>query len=125
FYYQVGGGPMFDMGPYYVTALLNLLGPIRRLNGLASIAIPERTIGSEPKRGQRIRVETPDHICGAIEFEDGAVGTLVTSFAVMYAGVDGKFPITVFGEEGTLRVPDQHGLDGPWQVRRAGEGEWR
>src|SRR6185295_16796351 len=58
FYYEVGGGPMFDMGPYYLTALLNLFGPVKRLSGMASIAIPERTILSKPKYGQKISVQT-------------------------------------------------------------------
>ncbi|MBW7458727.1 Gfo/Idh/MocA family oxidoreductase, partial [Paenibacillus sepulcri] len=59
FYYEVGGGPMFDMGPYYLTAFVNLLGPIRRVTGSAVISYPERTITSEKKRGQKIKVETP------------------------------------------------------------------
>jgi predicted dehydrogenase len=124
FYYEVGGGPMFDMGPYYLTALLNLLGPVRRVTGAASIAIPERTITSQPKYGKQIQVETPDHICGTLEFENGAVGTLITSFAVMHAVYDRTFPITLYGTEGTLKVPDPNGFDGPVQVRRAGDDEW-
>jgi predicted dehydrogenase len=125
FYYEAGGGPMFDMGPYYLTALLNLLGPVRRLSGLASIAIPERTIASAPKRGKKIAVETPDHICGALEFENGAVGTIVTSFAVTHPEYDRKFPITVYGTEGALKVPDPNGFDGEVRIRRAEDGEWR
>src|SRR3954470_22356503 len=89
FYYEVGGGAMFDMGPYYLTALLNLFGPVKRLTGAASIAIPERTITHKnrdtgengPKFGKKIKVETPDHIVGTIEFDNGAVGTILTSFA--------------------------------------------
>lgn len=125
FYYEVGGGPMFDMGPYYLTALLNLLGPVRRISGMASIAIPERIITSQPKHGKKITVETPDHICGMMEFENGAVGTLITTFATLHAAYDGKTPITVFGTEGTLRVPDPNGFDGPVYVRRAGDEEWQ
>src|SRR3954447_16310014 len=64
FYYQPGGGPMFDMGPYYLTALLNLLGPVKRITGLTSTAIPERTITSQPKHGNKIKVETPDQVLG-------------------------------------------------------------
>ncbi len=124
FYYEVGGGPMFDMGPYYLTALLNLLGPIRRVGGVASIAIPDRTITSQPKSGKKIRVETQDHICGTIEFENGAVGTIITSFATMYPGYDGNQPITIFGTEGTLRVPDPNQFDGPVHFRKAGEEDW-
>jgi len=125
FYYQAGGGPMFDMGPYYLTALLNLLGPVRRLSGAASMAIPERTIASQPKYGQKITVETPDHVCGTLEFTGGAVGTIITSFAVAHADYDRRFPITVYGTEGALKVPDPNTFDGPVQVRGLADPEWR
>lgn len=125
FYYQAGGGPMFDMGPYYLTALLNLLGPVKRLNGFASIAIPQRTITSKPKFGKVMHVETPDHICGTLEFANGVVGSIVTSFATRFAPYDGKQPITVFATEGTMKVPDPNGFDGPVHVRRNDEPEFR
>lgn len=124
FYYQVGGGPMFDMGPYYLTALVNLLGPVKRLSAAASIALPERTIGSEAKRGQRIRVETPDHICGTMEFANGCVGTMIQSFATWF-GITGGSPITIYGSEGAMRVPDPNGFDGEVWVRRVGDDDWR
>jgi predicted dehydrogenase len=124
FYYEVGGGPMFDMGPYYLTALLNLLGPVKRITGAASVAIPERTIGSEPKRGKKIKVETPDHIVGTMEFANGALGTIIQSFATSFATYDGKQPITIYGTEGTMRVPDPNGFDGPVHVRRTSDKDW-
>jgi predicted dehydrogenase len=125
FYYEIGGGPMFDMGPYYLTALLNLLGPVKRFGGAASIAIPQRTITSEPKRGQVIQVETPDHVAGTIEFECGAVGVIMTSFATRFGTYDGEQPITIYGTEGTIRVPDPNQFDGPVHLRRAADEEWR
>lgn len=125
FYYETGGGPMFDMGPYYLTALLNLLGPIRRLSGLATVAIPERTITSRPKHGKKISVETPDHVCGLIEFQCGAAGALLTSFAVRHAVYDAKLPIVIYGTEGALQVPDPNTFDGVPQIRREGEDEWQ
>jgi predicted dehydrogenase len=125
FFYQPGGGPMFDMGPYYVTALLNLLGPIKRITGSASIAIPERTIGSGDRQGQQIQVNTPDHVTGTIEFESGAVGTIITSFAVTHGVYDRQFPILVYGTEGALKVPDPNGFDGPVQVRRTEDADWQ
>lgn len=124
FYYEVGGGPMFDMGPYYLTALLNLLGPAKRLTGAASIAIPERTIGSEPKRGKKIQVQTPDHIVGTIEFTNCALGTIIQSFATHFATYDGKQPMTIYGTEGTMKVPDPNGFDGPVHVRRKSDKDW-
>lgn len=124
FYYEVGGGPMLDMGPYYLTALMNLFGPIKRIMGSATIAIPDRTITSKPKFGKQIIVQTPDHICGTIDFDNGVVGSIITSFATRFAGYDGKHPITVFGTEGTLRVPDPNGFDGPVSIRRNADAEF-
>jgi predicted dehydrogenase len=115
FYYKPGGGPMMDMGPYYLTALINMLGPIKRVTGFAATAIPERTITSQPLNGTKIAVEVPDHIAGTIEFVSGAIATIVTSFAV--AGSPHP-PITVFGTEGTLAVPDPNGFDGAVKIRR-------
>ncbi len=123
FYYEVGGGPMFDMGPYYLTALLNLLGPVKRISGMASIAIGQRTITSQPKHGKKIEVETPDHIVGLMEFENGAVGTIHQSFAVLDSGHDGGHPIIINGTEGALHVPDPNGFDGTVKLRKLGEKE--
>ncbi|EFM11787.1 oxidoreductase domain protein [Paenibacillus curdlanolyticus YK9] len=122
FYYQVGGGPMFDMGPYYLTALVTLLGPIRRVTGSAVITHPERTITSQPKHGQKIAVETPTHIAGVLDFASGAVATLVTSFDI---AADTKLPnIEIYGTAGSLRVPDPNGFGGEVQLRKAGSSEW-
>lgn len=122
FYYQHGGGPMFDMGPYYLTALVSLIGPIRRVTGSARASFAERTIESEPKRGQRIAVETPTHIAGVLDFSNGAVGTIVTSFDVWAHTLP---RIEVYGSEGTLSVPDPNIFAGPVRVRRGREAEWR
>ncbi|MFD0714419.1 Gfo/Idh/MocA family protein [Paenibacillus sp. GCM10027626] len=121
FYYAAGGGPMFDMGPYYLTAFVTLLGPIRRVTGSAVVTYPERTITSEKKRGQKIKVETPTHIAGVLDFASGAVGTLITSFDTM-AGT--SLPnIEVHGSAGSLLVPDPNGFGGVVKLRRHG-GEW-
>lgn len=110
FFYKPGGGPMFDMGPYYLTALINMLGPVKRVTGVARISFAEREIGSKPKRGQKIQVETPTHITGLLEFASGPVGTLTTSFDVWNA----ELPrIEIYGSEGTLSVPDPNTFGGP------------
>ncbi len=115
FFYQPGGGPMFDMGPYYLTALVNLIGPIRRVTGSAQISFSERTITSEPKRGQKIEVEVPTHVAGILDFEGGAVGTIITSFDVWHA----QLPLLqIYGTEGTLSVPDPNTFGGPVKIRR-------
>jgi predicted dehydrogenase len=124
FYYEKGGGPMLDMGPYYLTALLNCLGPVKRLMGLSSVAIGERTISSQPKKGKKITVETPDHVTGSLEFEQGAVGTIITSFATRFAQYDGRNPITIFGTQGTLLLPDPNGFVGPVKLRKNDDGEF-
>jgi predicted dehydrogenase len=122
FFYQVGGGPMLDMGPYYITTLVVLLGAARRVAGISRITRPVRTITSEPKRGQQITVETPTHITGAIEFQNGALATVIMSFDVWAH----RLPcIEVYGTEGTLGVPDPNGFGGPVLLRKAGESEWR
>ena len=121
FFYKVGGGPMFDMGPYYLTALVNLLGPVARVTGSAQISIPERMIGSEPKKGQMIRVETPTHLVGVLDFEGGAVGTLITSFDVWAHTLP---RIEIYGTEGSLSVPDPNTFGGPVKLWQTGSKEW-
>jgi predicted dehydrogenase len=121
FYYQPGGGPMFDMGPYYLTALIALIGPVRRVTGSTRITFPTRTITSKPKYGQTITVNTPTHIAGVLDFANGAVATIVTSFDVWGTGLP---PIEIYGTGGSLSVPDPNGFDGPVRVRRAGAKEW-
>ena len=76
FYYKAGGGPMFDMGPYYLTALVNLFGPIKRVSGAAGTSFPERIITSQPKYGTRVTVDVPTHVAGVLEFVNGAIVTL-------------------------------------------------
>lgn len=122
FYYKRGGGPMFDMGPYYLTALVNLIGPVRRVTGSTRITYPERTILSKPKYGQKITVETPTHIAGVMDFANGAIGTIVTSFDVW----GGNVPhIEIYGTEGTLSAPDPNLFGGPVRVRKKGSWEWQ
>lgn len=121
FYYQVGGGPMFDMGPYYLTALVALMGPVQRVTGSARITFPERTITSQPLYGRKVQVEVPTHVAGVLDFASGAIATLVTSFDVWSAEVP---RIEIYGTEGSLSVPDPNTFGGPVRVRRAGASEW-
>ncbi|HLL90216.1 MAG TPA: Gfo/Idh/MocA family oxidoreductase [Tepidisphaeraceae bacterium] len=126
FYYEPGGGPMFDMGPYYLTALLQILGPVKRYTGMVTVAVPERTITSQPKNGKKVKVETPDHVQGMVEFENGVVGTIIQSFAAPGATYDGKQPITIFGDNGTMRVPDPNSFDGTVSVASGwGSGDFK
>lgn len=122
FYYQIGGGPMLDMGPYYVTALANLLGPAVSVMGRAKTTYPKRLITSQPLAGTYIDVEVPTHYTGIIDYKSGAVGTIITSFDVQYARF-GRY-IEVMGSEGTLRVPDPNDFGGAIRLLRAGSSEF-
>jgi predicted dehydrogenase len=121
YYYQAGAGPMFDMGPYYLTALTTHLGPVTRVAGSAGIQIPERTITSQPKFGETIRVQTPDHVAGTLDFACGAIGTIITTFATWRS----QLPrIEIYGTEGTLSVPDPNSLGGPVRLCAANGDAW-
>ena len=120
FYYLRGGGPLFDMGPYYLTALVQLLGPVRRVSAAAAMS-GERTISSEPRRGERIPVEVPTHVSGTLEFHSGALITLVMSFDVQHHT---NHPIELHGEHGSLQVPDPNTFGGPVRMRLAGIETW-
>ena len=122
FYYQAGGGPMFDMGPYYLTALVSLLGPVRRAAGLTGAGFAERTITSEPRRGQVIPVDVPTHVIGLLDFASGVRGSITTSFDVWAA--HGAL-IEVYGTEGSLSVPDPNGFGGAPRLWTTAAGEWR
>ncbi|MFI6692944.1 Gfo/Idh/MocA family protein [Streptomyces sp. NPDC050433] len=120
FYYRPGGGPLLDMGPYYLSALVHLLGPVGRVTAAASRSRPERTIGSGPRAGERFDTEVETHVTGLLEHAGGALTTLVMSFDIHAA----RLPrIEVHGTEGSLSVPDPNGFDGPVELHRAG-GEW-
>ena len=121
FYYQIGGGPMFDMGPYYLTALVHLLGPVKKVSGMTQMSFAERTISSEKKFGQTVEVEVPTHINGMMEFEAGAIGNIITSFDVW----SHEMPfIEIYGTEGTLRCPDPNTFGGVPMIKRGREEEW-
>jgi predicted dehydrogenase len=121
FYYQRGGGPMFDMGPYYLSTLVQLLGPARRLSGSARKSFETRTITSPPRHGEVVEVEVPTHVAATIEFTAGAVATVITSFDVWGSTLPN---IEIYGTEGSLLVPDPNTFGGPVRVRRMGTKEW-
>lgn len=122
FYYQVGGGPMFDMGPYYLTALVTLLGPIAEISGMTRITHKERTILSQPKKGHKIQVEVPTHVAGNLRFESGAIGTMITSFDIPAGSTLPN--IEIYGTLGTLQVPDPNNFSGTVRLKKYGEDEW-
>lgn len=122
FYYAKGGGPMFDMGPYYLTALINLLGPISSVSAMGANLIQEREIMVGPRAGERIPIETPTHVTGVIHFANGAIGSITTSFDVWPT----KLPnLTVFGTKGTLTIPDPNIFSGTLTFLDGATGESR
>ena len=121
FFYQQGGGPMLDMGPYYLTALVSLLGPVARVTGSTRITFPERVLTSQLRYGERIPVQTPTHLAGVIDFVSGAVGTMITSFDVWASTLP---RIEIYGTQGSLNLPDPNTFGGPVRVRRAGAEAW-
>lgn len=124
FYYQVGGGPMLDMGPYYLTALVNLLGPVAKVAGFARATHPTRTITSEKKRGLEIPVETPTHFATSLQFASGPLASLVMSFDCF----PGNLPrIEIYGTKGTLSIPDPNtfGAGGGELKLKLGRSDWQ
>lgn len=121
FYYDIGGGPMLDMGPYYVTALVNILGPAKRVTGITSRAFDERIATSQPVAGLHIPVKVSTHLAGTIEFENGAVVTMIMSFDIWGHSLP---CIEIYGTDGSMKVPDPNGFGGPVMVAPAKSG-WR
>jgi predicted dehydrogenase len=121
FYYQPGGGPLLDMGPYYVTALVTLLGPVVSVMGAASHTRNKRTIGSGPRQGQEVPVDIDSHVTGVLVHASGALSTLFMSFDA----VKSKSPnIEIHGELGSLVVPDPNHFDGDVQLYPLGADAW-
>jgi predicted dehydrogenase len=119
FYYQPGGGPLFDMGPYYITAMLNLLGPVGRVTAFASRGRHARTIAKGPRAGATVPVNVATHIAGVMEFACGALVEIATSFDVR---AHRHTPLELYGTEGSLLVTDPNRFDGTVELF---ETEWR
>ncbi|GAA1972919.1 Gfo/Idh/MocA family oxidoreductase [Microbacterium pumilum] len=121
FYYRPGGGPLLDMGPYYVAALIQLLGPVRSVVGSASRLRSERIISSGDRNGERIPVEVQTHVSGVFEHASGVLSTITTSFDGVTTTAA---PIEVHGEEGTLAVPDPNTFDGEVRLIPRSTRKW-
>lgn len=117
FFFKPGAGPMLDIGPYYVTNLIQLLGPVKRVAALTSAAFAERTITSEPRAGEKIPVETPTNIHALLDFADGASVTISTSWDV-HAHRHGHMEL--YGTDGSLFLPDPNFFGGTVEIGRPG-----
>jgi predicted dehydrogenase len=110
FFYKPGAGPLLDIGPYYVAALVSLLGPATSCVAMGKRTFDHRIIESEPNKGKVIDVEIDTHISGSIEFSNGALVTLVASFDVW----DSELPrMEIYGTKGTICIRDIDPVDGP------------
>ncbi|MCP8883271.1 Gfo/Idh/MocA family oxidoreductase [Devosia sp. XJ19-1] len=122
FYYDLGGGPMLDMGPYYITDLVNLLGPVAQVSAMSSRLRTERTITSEPKKGQTMKVSIDTHVTGALGFANGAIVQIGMSFDV---AAHKHVPLELYGTEQSLIVPDPNFFGGTLEIRKRGrEEQW-
>lgn len=120
FYYDQGGGPMLDMGPYYITDLVNLLGPVKQVLGVATMLRSSRTITAKERAGEIIPVHVPTHVAGTLVFASGAVVQMSMSFDV--AGHK-HLPLEIYGTDGSLIVPDPNHFGGQVELLEKG-GEW-
>ena len=122
FYYKFGAGPMLDMGPYYVTAMVSLMGSATAVSGMTKITYPTRTVTSEPHYGDIVDVDVATHLTGTINFESGPIATIVTSFDCYKT----ELPyIEIFGSKGNLKVPDPNYFGGPVLLKRTTDAEYK
>jgi predicted dehydrogenase len=122
FFFKRGGGPVLDVGVYYITALVNLLGPVARVHSTVNTGFPERIVTADsPKKGFRIKVETPTTCMALLEFAAGARLTFVATWDVWKHTHP---PIELYGTEGSIRVPDPNFYGGIVETSKRG-GDWR
>jgi predicted dehydrogenase len=120
FYYDIGGGPVLDMGPYYITDLVNLLGPVARVSAMSSRLRNQRPVLSEPKQGQIMDVKVDTHVTGSLGFANGAIVQVGMSFDVP---AHKHVPLELYGTEASLIVPDPNFFGGEVELRKRGRDE--
>jgi predicted dehydrogenase len=120
FYYQVGGGPVLDMGPYYITDLVNLLGPVAEVVAMVATPRAQRTVTSEPLKGTQIPVEVPTHTAATLRFVSGPVVQVSLSFDVH---AHGHVPLEIYGTGGSMVVPDPNWFGGEVRIFTPG-ADW-
>jgi predicted dehydrogenase len=113
FFFLPGGGPMLDLGPYYIANLINLIGPVKRVAALANATFATRTITSEPRNGEAIPVKTPTNIHALLEFHNGATVNLSTSWDIW---AHKRVNMELYGETGSVFVPDPNFFGGKVEI---------
>ena len=121
FFYRQGGGPLLDIGPYYLTAMVSLLGPVAAATGFASTPTLERELGVGPRAGERFVTEVPTHVAAALQFASGVLGTITVSFEARGRYESG---LVVHGTEGSLSLPDANAFGGDVLIR-SDHGDWQ
>jgi predicted dehydrogenase len=121
FYYDVGGGPVLDMGPYYITDLVNMLGPVARVQAMSLTPLKQRPIRSEPKRGQLMPVHVQTHVTGTLAFASGALVTITLSFDVPKHS---HVPYELYGTDASLLVPDPNHFGGELKLAKPRAENW-
>ena len=121
FFFDYGAGPMLDLGPYYVTTLVNMLGPAKRVTAFTK-KFDDMRVGGPETQPPVYPINVTTHLTGVIEFQCGALITMISSFDVWKHG---HCPIEIYGSEGSLQVPDPNTFGGPVRVFRKGFEEWQ
>ncbi|RYE08378.1 MAG: Gfo/Idh/MocA family oxidoreductase [Hyphomicrobiales bacterium] len=121
FYYDIGGGPVLDMGPYYITDLVNLLGPVKAVQAMSLTPAKERPIRSEPKKGQLMKVKVFTHVTGTLQFVSGALVQVSLSFDVPKHT---HKPIEIYGTDASMQVPDPNMFGGEVKLAKPRAPEW-
>lgn len=121
FYYDIGGGPVLDMGPYYITDLVNLLGPVKAVQAMSLTPAKQRPIRSAPKKGQLMAVKVFTHVTGTLQFVSGALVQVSLSFDVPKHT---HKPIEIYGTEASMQVPDPNMFGGEVKIAKPRAEEW-
>jgi len=122
FLFRPGGGPSLDLGPYYVTALVNLLGPVAEVSAFSRIGAVTREFTAPERRADSVEVTVPTHASASLRFVDGAIATLISSFDIW----DTSLPfLEVYGDKGTLQLGDPNEYDSDVRVKRHSDTEWQ
>ena len=121
FFFKPGAGPVFDLGVYYLTQLVNLIGPVKSISSISGTATPERIITSEPRNGQKIKVETPTTLMGTLEFENNAKIQFFCSWDVWKHK---HSTIELYGLEGSMVIPDPNFFSGDILISKK-EDDWQ
>jgi len=121
FYYDIGGGPVLDMGPYYITDLVNLLGPVKAVQAMSATPHKKRPVRSEPRKGQMMPVRVDTHVTGTLQFVSGALIQVTLSFDVPKHS---HLPYELFGTEASMLVPDPNWFGGEVKIARPRAEAW-